>query len=297
MELRVLRYFLAVAREENITKAAEILHISQPTLSRQLMQLEEKLGTKLYIRGNRNITLTDAGMLLRTRAEEVVELMNLIEGEFNGEDQYIGGEISIGSGDIIAFEMLVRMLKAFREKHPQITYHFYTGNADQIKERLDNGLCDIGLIIEPINIRKYDFIRLHQEEKWGILVPKNDPLTKRDYITPEDILNLPVLVSRRSSIQDELSKWLGRDFSNVNIIGTFNLINNAVVLVRHGMGYAITNEGVDTFHKSEDICFIPFQPKYTTSSVLVWKKHKAFNPAVTQFLAFADRFKVNENDQ
>ena len=182
MEIRVLKYFLTVAREESITKGAEILHITQPTLSRQLMQLEEELRVQLFIRGKNKIILTDEGMLLRRRAEEIVDLVGRTEKEFDEHDNLIGGEIFIGAGETNAMHTLADLIKEFNKEYPQVKYNLYSGNADDIKERIDKGLIDIGLLTEPVNIEKYDFIRLPNKEAWGVLMQKDSPLAKKEYI-------------------------------------------------------------------------------------------------------------------
>lgn len=294
MELRVLRYFLTVAREQNITRAAELLHISQPTLSRQLMQLEEELGTTLYKRGNRNITLTEAGMLLRRRAEEVVEMVTVIEGEFSEKNLEISGQVAIGSGDMLAVETLVERIAEFQQLYPNVTYQLFTGNADQIKERIDMGLCDIGVVIEPVDISKYECLPFEKEERWGLLVPKEDPLSKEPYITPEMLVDLPIFISHRSMVQERFESYTGVDFSKLHIVGTIDLLNLVLVFIRKGLGYTITVEGNSLIRFNQDICFIPFQPKLTTKSVLIWKKHQTFSPTVTKFISFLEMSKMND---
>ena len=254
MELRVLKYFLAVAREENITKAAEFLHITQPTLSRQLMQLEEELNAHLFIRGKYRIVLTDEGMLFRRRAEEIVDLANKTEKEFLEQDNLVTGEIFIGGGETNAMHILARIIKEFKEEYPQIKYQFYSGNADDIKERLDKGLIDIGLLTEPVDIEKYEFVRLEQKEVWGILAPK------------------------------DIANWFGQDYEQLDIIATYNLIYNAAIMVEEGIGYAICLEKLVNINDETKIRFIPFYPPLLTGTVIVWKKHQIFSPATARFI-------------
>lgn len=260
MELRVLKYFLAVAREENITKAAEFLHITQPTLSRQLMQLEEELNAQLFIRGKNRIVLTDEGMLLRRRAEEIVDLANKTEKEFLEQDNLVTGEIFIGGGETNAMHILARIIKEFKEEYPQIKYQFYSGNADDIKERLDKGLIDIGLLTEPVDIEKYEFVRLEQKEVWGILAPKDSKLAAKEYATPQDLLKLPLLSTRRTIVQNEIANWFGQDYEQLDIIATYNLIYNAAIMVEEGIGYAICLEKLVNINDETKIRFIPFYP-------------------------------------
>lgn len=295
MEIRVLRYFLTVAREENITRAADILHVTQPTLSRQLSQLEEELEAQLFIRGKRKIKLTDAGMLLRRRAQEIIELVDKTEKEFSEQNNLISGEISIGSAESASANILPKLLREFSQTYPQVTYDLHTGNADQIKYRIDNGLTDIGILMEPVDIEKYDFIRLSQEERWGVLIPKNDILANKDYVTSKDLLDLPIINTKRTVVQNEIASWFGDDYEKLHIFATYNLINNASILVKNGLGYAITIEGAILSNQNDSLCFKPFYPELTTKSVLVWKKHQAFNPSATKFIEF---IKIHlENDR
>lgn len=284
MELRVLKYFLAVAREENITKAAEFLHITQPTLSRQLMQLEEELNAQLFIRGKNRIVLTDEGMLLRRRAEEIVDLANKTEKEFLEQDNLVTGEIFIGGGETNAMHILARIIKEFKEEYPQIKYQFYSGNADDIKERLDKGLIDIGLLTEPVDIEKYEFVRLEQKEVWGILAPKDSKLAAKEYATPQDLLKLPLLSTRRTIVQNEIANWFGQDYGQLDIIATYNLIYNAAIMVEEGIGYAICLEKLVNINDETKIRFIPFYPPLLTGTVIVWKKHQIFSPATARFI-------------
>ena len=284
MELRVLKYFLAEAREENITKAAEFLHITQPTLSRQLMQLEEELNAQLFIRGKNRIVLTDEGMLLRRRAEEIVDLANKTEKEFLEQDNLVTGEIFIGGGETNAMHILARIIKEFKEEYPQIKYQFYSGNADDIKERLDKGLIDIGLLTEPVDIEKYEFVRLEQKEVWGILAPKDSKLAAKEYATPQDLLKLPLLSTRRTIVQNEIANWFGQDYEQLDIIATYNLIYNAAIMVEEGIGYAICLEKLVNINDETKIRFIPFYPPLLTGTVIVWKKHQIFSPATARFI-------------
>lgn len=284
MELRVLKYFLAVAREANITRAAEILNITQPTLSRQLMQLEDELDAQLFIRGKNKITLTDKGMLLRRRAEEIVDLADKAEREFLHDDELIAGEIFIGSGETNAMHSLAKLMKDFHDLYPQVQYNIYSGNADDIKEKIDKGLIDIGLLAEPVDISKYDFIRLKEKEAWGILMRKDDILANKDHVTAEDLINKPLISSRRSSVQNEIFNWFGDEYDKLNIISTFNLILNAAVMVEEGLGYAFSFENLININEESNLCFKPLSPKVETGTVMVWKKHQVFSNATSKFI-------------
>lgn len=284
MELRVLKYFLAVAREENITKAAESLNITQPTLSRQLMQLEDELDTKLLIRGKNKVSLTDKGMLLKRRAEEIVDLAQKTKEQFLQEDEVIAGEISIGSGEVKAMNFFAKIMKNFYDEHSQIQYNIYTGNADDIKEKIDKGLIDIGILTEPVDISKYDFIRLNEKETWGVLMKKNDPLADKDYITANDLINKPLINTKRTIVQNEIFNWFGENYDKLNIVSTYNLIFNAAIMVKEGLGYAITLDKLVNFNDETNLCFKPLYPKLETGVVVVWKKHQMFSPAVSKFI-------------
>lgn len=288
MELRVLRYFLTVVREENISKAAELLHVTQPTLSRQLMQLEEELGTQLFIRG-RHLTLTDSGIMLRRRAEEVVNLLDKIESEFDEQNE-LSGIISIGSGGLSASKVLLDVLEEFRKKYPKIHYEFYTDNATNIKEKLDKGLLDFGLLLEPVNIEKYDYIRMKEKEQWGILMPIGSPLIKKEYIKKEDLIGLPLITTNRITLQKELSNWFGDDFLKLNIFATYNVITNVTMLVNNGTAHALTIKGAVEFLDKKEFIFKPLYPELFMTSVLAWKKFQPFFGAAGKFLEF---FKAN----
>lgn len=288
MELRVLKYFLAVVREENILRAAETLHVAQPSLSRQLAQLEEELGAKLFIRGNRKITLTDAGVLLRRRAEEIVSLADKTEKEFlsfgGGED--IEGTISFGAGEIQAVEKLAKIMTEFNKKYPKVKFSFYSGNADYIKEQLDDGLLDFGLLLEPVDFEKYDFISMGVDENWVVLMRPDSPLAEKEYITAEDLKNQKLILPTRTIIQKKLANWFGDDFDEINVIVTKNLVNNAALMVEQGLGYAIGTECVPALYNPQRFCYRKLYPELTTGSVLVWKKYQPFGSAAAKFLNF-----------
>ncbi len=286
MDIRVLKYFLAVAREENITKAADVLHITQPTLSRQLLKLEEDLGVQLFIRGKKGISLTSEGTLFRRRASEIAELADKAERELSENEQLVDGEISIGCGELAAVQLIPKLFMAFKEKYPNVHLDLYTGNADQTKQRIDNGLTDIGILLEPVEIEKYDFIRLNIYENWVVLMRSDSPLTEKDYITAEDLSALPLIITKRQSIRNEIASWFQGYFNNLNIVASSNLSTNASVLVEQGVGYALVIEGSLPFLDKSKITYRPLYPERKTTSVLAWKKHQPFSLAVTKFLEY-----------
>lgn len=285
MELRVLQYFLVTAREENITRASEILHITQPTLSRQLTQLEEELGVPLLIRGKRKLSLSEEGMLLRRRAEEILDLVGITEKELSEQNDLVDGEIVIGSGELTSTKTLLpKIIGDFHEAYPKVTYDLYTGNADQIKERIDKGLIDIGILLEPVDIEKYDFIRLHIKERWVVLMRADDPLAEKQALTPQDLMDRPLMMINRSSVKNEISSWFGERYSELKIISTHNMVSNAANLVEKGLGYAFTLEASVEPYDKERFCYRPLKPNLYATTVLVWKKNQTFSWTVRKFL-------------
>lgn len=290
MELRVLRYFLAVVREENITRAAELLHITQPTLSRQLAMLEEELGVKLMERGARKIVLTNEGALLRRRAEELVALADKTEQEFASQSETLEGRISIGSGEIAAVSALARCCEAFHEQYPHVAFDLLTANADVVKEQMDKGLLDVGLLLEPIDMDKYDYVRMAEREEWGVLMRPDDPLVSRDRLTAAELSELPLILPRRLSVQSELANWFGCDYSRLNVRFTSNLSTNSSVMVRQGLGYSMVIQGSLPFLDEREITFRPLSPALFATSVLAWRRQQPFSPAATKFITFAKCF-------
>lgn len=284
MELRVLRYFLMVAREENITRAAEILHITQPTLSRQLMQLEEELDTQLFVRGKNRIQLTEDGMLLRRRAEDIIDLADKTEKEFLQREETISGDIFFGAGETYHIHLLAGVMKQFHDQYPLVTYHIHSGNADDIKEQIDKGLIDIGLLTEPVQIEKYDFIRLPGKEVWGVLVRKDHPLSQKEALTPEDLKDIPLIISKRGLVQNEIGNWFGSLYEKLNIVSTYNLIYNAMIMAEEGLGSVICFDKLANLNEDSPLCFKPLSPKLETGNVIVWKKHQIFSAAASTFI-------------
>lgn len=290
MELRVLRYFLAVVREENITRAADVLHITQPTLSRQLSMLEEELGVKLMERGARKIVLTSEGILLRRRAEELIALADKTEQEFASQSETLEGRISIGSGEIGAVSALARCCEAFHEKYPLVTFDLLTANADVVKEQMDKGLLDVGLLLEPVDMNKYDYIRMTEREEWGVLMRPDDPLAARNSLTAAELSALPLILPRRLSVQSELANWFGSEYPRLDVRFTSNLSTNAAVMVHQGIGYALVIRGSLPFCDEQEIVFRPLSPALGASSVLAWRRQQPFSLATTKFTSFAKCF-------
>ena len=280
MELRVLNYFLMVAREENITKAAQLLHVTQPTLSRQLMQLEEELGVQLFHRGKHNVTLTEDGLLLRRRAQELVTLSEKTKQELQHKEEIISGEIAIGCGEARSMSILSGGMNAFRDSYPMVQFSIYSATADEIKERIEKGLLDMGLLTEPVDISKYEFIRMPIKDRWGILVRSDSPLAERNAVTPDDLRGFPLIIAQRELVKNELASWFGSIFEQLEIAATYNLIVNAANMVEKRMGVALCFDLSVSF---ENLCFVPLVPRIETGTVLVWKKNQTLTAANTKF--------------
>ena len=269
MELRLLKYFLAIANEGNISKAAETLHLTQPTLSRQLVDLENKIGKKLFNRG-RHISLTEEGIILQRRAEEILSLVDKTKNELNQTDELIGN-ITIGSGVYAASNEIIRNLEEFSQLYPKIKYEIYTNSADTLQEKLEQGLLDFALLQEPIDVINYDFLRLKTKDTWGLFMRSDCPLAQKSSITREDLKNRKLGSVRRLHIRHEIENWLG-DTRDLNIISTFNLIDNSLSLVADGFIEVITIQGAVEHYDPNKFTFRPFSPVLESSVVLVWKR-------------------------
>lgn len=283
MELRVLRYFIEVAREQNITAAAERLYITQSTLSKQMMDLEAELGKKLLVRGKRKTTLTEDGMFLFRRAQEIVDLADKTESAFKGNDDAITGDISIGCGETEGMQIIIGAMKRLNELHPDVRFHIYSGNDEDVSERLDNGLADFGLFVGNTDLEKYDYLKLPVSDVWGLVMRRDCPLAAAPTVKPSDIADTPLLCSRQALHSNELSGWLGYDFSKLRIISTHNLINNAALMVKAGMGCALT---IDKLVSPFDpvLTFRPLEPTMRADLIFAWKKYQVFSKAAAKLL-------------
>ncbi len=298
MELRVLRYFLAVAREGNITAAANFLHLTQPTLSRQIKDLEEELGQQLLIRKSHRIALTPEGMLLRKRAEEIISMVDKTEAEFSSMEGTISGDIYIGGGETQAIRDIAEIIRDLRVSCPGVHCHLYSGNEEEVTERLDKGLLDFGILIQPADISKYNYINLPGRDIWGVIMRKDSPLAAKDRIEKSDLTELPLICSRQA-ISTHLSgnkfaDWFGDDFGKLDIITTFNLVYNAAVMVKAGVGYALSLDNLADTSADSDLCFRPLYPRLESGLNLIWKKYQIFSPAADLFLKeVQDRFQTD----
>ena len=287
MELRVLQYFLAVAREQNISAAAQSLHLTQPTLSRQLMELEKELGKQLMVRGNRKITLTQEGMLLRKRAEEILELVDRAEREVMRSDDAVSGDIYIGTGETDGVRQIARAANRLQACYPGIRFHIVSGDAVDVCERLDKGLLDFGVLLGDIDKTKYHYMELPMKDTWGVLMRRDSPLAHRESVSPRDLWDKPLILSRQVDNKSGLYRWLRREPSELHTVATYNLIYNASLMVDEGMGYAFTlDKLVNT--TGSNLCFRPLKPRLELGMYLVWKKSQIFSRAAELFLEGLD---------
>lgn len=278
MELRVLRYFLEVARVGSITHAAERLHISQPTLSRQLKALEEELGKKLFVRSNYSVRLTEEGLLLRERAEDIVAMVDKTEAEFQALDEIGGGDIRVGCAESQGLAAFMRVVRTVQRRYPAIRFHFYSSGTEAATERLDRGLLDFAIIVQSVDDTKYNHLRLPVEDRWGVLMRRDDPLAAKAALSRDDLRDLPLILSRQA-MREELAAWFGDDQERLHIAATYDLLFNTSLMVREGLGYALGFEGLVHTEAESDLCFRPLSPPLT----LVWRKHQRFTPAAALF--------------
>lgn len=287
MELRVLNYFLAIAREENFTKAAQQLHITQPTLSRQIAQLEEELGVDLFVRSNHNIILTADGMILKRRAQEILSLADKTKRDFLHKDENLEGVISIGSGEFLSTRCLTDCIAQFRRKHPLVRYEFYSGNAGNIRDQIERGLLDIGLMSEPIDIRKYEFISMPIKEEWGAFVREDSPLIDKDFIAPQDLVDIPLILPLGDFAESHIGKWFGEYISQIDVIAKGNLLYNEAMMAQSNIGAVI---GIRLNSNYDRLRFIPLNPSLKIDTALAWKKEQIFSAATTAFIEFSKQY-------
>ncbi len=284
MELRVLQYFLAVTREQSISGAAESLHLSQPTLSRQLKEMEEELGKQLMIRGNRRITLTEEGMILRKRAEEIMELVKKAENEISLSDDVIAGDITVGAGETDGIRFLAKAVKALQKNYPLIHLHIVSGDKATVTENLDRGLIDFGLIFGSIDTSKYEYIKMPYKDTWGVIMRNDAPLAEKEKITAEDLLDKPLIISRQAFHNSDFREFFPCSQDKLNIVATYNLLFNGSIMVDEGLGYAISFDKLINVSGDSPLCFRPLEPKLEASMSIIWKKYQIFTKATERFL-------------
>ncbi len=291
MDLRVLRYFLIVAKEQSFTKAAKQLHITQPTLSRQLAVLETDLGVELFDRSGHGITLTNEGILLKRRALEMVDLEDKIASELKGSNGIVEGTITVGCGEFMAVEIFAQICKLYKEKYPMVRFAMHTGTADTIFEMMNRGLVDIGLFLEPVNTEGLDYIRIQESDHWVVTMKPDDPLAKKEYITKEDLIGLPLILPERLTVQSEIANWFGRDFDRLNIAFTSNLGTNAGVMALYGLGYPISVEGAGRYWRSDLLVQKKLYPELKTSTVIAWRRNIPYSTAVKKLIGEINGFR------
>lgn len=287
MELRVLNYFLAIAREQSIVHAAESLHLSQPTLSTQIKGLEEELGKQLLIRGtkgSRKITLTEEGMILRKRAEEILDLVRRTENEITMSDDIVMGDVYIGTGETDGVRLIAKAAQVLQNRHPGIHYHICSGNSAYVSENMDKGLIDFGIVFGDVDLKKYNALETAYSETWGVLMRKDSVLAGLESITPDDLKDKPLILSQQESQGGSLTQWIGQEVSDLNIIATYNLLYNASLLVDEGLGYAIGYDKIINTSGNSRLCFRPLKPRLGNKMSIIWKKYQIFSKPAEKFL-------------
>lgn len=284
MEIRVLRYFLTVAKEQSFTKAAEQLHITQPTLSRQIAALEEELGSPLFVRSGRNVTLTNDGILLKRRALEIIDLEERTMEEIGGTEKLIDGNVTIGCGEFTAVETLAKICKRYKEKYPQVQISLHTATADVVYEMMNKGLVDIGLFMEPVNTESLEYIRIKEQDHWVVGMRPDDPLTEKDYIEKADLLDKPLILPERPGVQSEIANWFGKDFNRIHISMISNLGTNAGVMAAMGLGYPVSIEGAAKYWRKDLLVQRKLSPEITSSIIIAWRRNIPYSLAVRKFI-------------
>lgn len=284
MELRELKYFLEIARHNNISRAAETLYVTQPSLSRQMQNLEKEIGKPLFIRGSKKITLTETGVLLRKRAEELMELYEKTSAELSASENGICGEIHVGCGESHALITVAQAAKSLAAEFPNIKLSFFSADTEDVLEKLDKGLIDFGVLVLPANIYKYEHITLPEKDVWGVLMRKDSPLAKKEAVSPEDLYDKPIIRSRHSIANSFMDDWFGTDRQQLNTVATYNLIYNASLLVKAGMGYAIGLDKIINTSDESELTFRPLSPPVETSLAFVWKRNQVFSDAAKKFM-------------
>lgn len=289
MELRHLRYFLMVAREGTISGAAAALHVSQPSLSRQMQDLERELGCRLFERGSRRVTLTEPGMRLRRRAEEIVDLVGRTEDEFRLTAETLAGEVRIGGGETPAIGLLADAMAEFVGAYPLVRFSLFSGNAESVSERLDTGRLDFGVFVGSADLARYEFLRLPAHDRWGVFMREDDPLAGLDSVGPSDLAGRSLILSEQAT--REMGAWFRRDLADLDVVATYNLLYNAALLARRGIGCVVSLEGIVDTSPGSGLAFRPLEPAISSDVFVAWKRYQSFSPAAEAFLgAVRDRW-------
>lgn len=287
MELRILQYFLAVAREQSISAAAKSLHLSQPTLSTQLKAFEDELGKQLLIRGtkgSRKVLLTEEGMILRKRAEEILELVRITEREISLSDETIAGDVYIGAGESDMIRIFARAAKRLQETYPDIHYHILSGNAVFVQEHLERGLIDFGVVYGPVDTSTYRSMKIPRQDTWGVLMRKDSPLAAKEAIQPQDLWDKPLIVSAQKTDVWPMANWFQRDIEMLHVVATYNLVFNASLMVEEGLGYAVCFDKLINVSGESNLCFRPLSPKMESEASIIWKRYQVFSKAAQKFI-------------
>jgi len=288
MDIRVLRYFVTVAREGSMTNAARFLHVTQPTLSKQLKDLEEELGKKLFTRSNYSVKLTEEGMLLRKRAEDILAMVDKTKNEFMTMDDMAGGDVYVGSAETDAFKYFTQAALSLQKRHPNMCYHLFSGNLYGVMERLDRGLDDFGVVVDPVDLSKYNYVSLPYKDRWGVIMQKENPLAKKDAIRVEDLRDVPLIVSRQGMgqepSQNAFAAWFGDSYEKLNIVATYSLAFNPFIMAREGFGCVIGFDKMINTATENDLAFRPLEPRLESGLHIIWKKYQVFSPAAELFL-------------
>ncbi len=277
MEIRVLRYFLEIARESSMSRAAETLHVSQPTLSKQMKELESELGKKLFHRGSTSVSLTDEGMLLRKRAEDILTMVDKTTSEFRELDNITGGEVHIGCAESHQIKYLAWVIKDFKEAYPRFRYHLTSGNTEQVVERLDRGLIDFAFIVEPPNLERYNHIEIPGTDIWGLAIRKDHPLAEKKEIVFADLTGIDLICSEQG-MKFDIARWCGENADQLNLSGTINLCYNGGIFVEEGLGGMLTFDRLVNTDNDSNLCFRPLSPRLETKMYIIWKKYQVFTP-------------------
>lgn len=283
MEIRVLRYFLEIARQGNMTRAAETLHVSQPTLSKQMKDLEQELGRKLFQRGSFSVSLTDEGMLLRKRAEDILALVDKTTDEFDALNEITGGVVNIGCAESYLIKYLAQAIKDFKQSYPLFHYNLTSGNTEQVVERLNKGLIDLAVIVEPPNLSRYNYLEVPEVDTWGVVMRKDAPLAQKETISVDDLIGLNLICSSQA-MQVDIPRWCGEKADLLTITGTLNLVYNGAVFVKEGLGYLLSFDHLANTGSDSKLCFRPLSPPLTTKMYIIWKKYQVFTPIAELFL-------------
>ncbi|MDO4204785.1 MAG: LysR family transcriptional regulator [Selenomonadaceae bacterium] len=296
MDIRLLKYYVAIAQAGSITRAADLLHITQPTLSRQMKVLEDTLGTTLLNRDHKQLSLTEEGMLFLQRAKEIIALEERTIRELKEQKGQLAGTLSIGCVESYASALLAELLGEFRRKNPAVRFEIYSADSSDIKEKLDSGRLDIGLLLEPVEVAKYDFFHLPSKETWGVVLPKEHPLAAKESVTTEDIQDLPLTVPRRTIVMDEISSWLGIPVDRLNVVSSHNLLSNALLMAKEGLSCIICVEGAFTMRPDELMVFRPFYPLRQSGHVLARRKNHILSRTAMSFLSFVQEYLAAKAD-